>query len=569
MIGRSLPLLLALTLLLPAGCDKKSPADKPSPPEESKPDPDTQPPSFDWRKALQATPAEAAEALGEPSDCAEAGKAARAPEDADGARAASPPDPTADEPDFCRYPADQTPPGTYRIAGIAWVDGTPVALRLTPAEPVALSEQALETFGLPDLPVRRHRLEQTPDGQRPVLSYRADRIPAETPSPVAIDLRGDDVEGEAGATATLFAWTDAWPAVLEHVRLEGPAPVDDHLILARTFSGDSPLGNVAMEVGVDEVRLHRWADYGLRRPDADSPLTEVAPVVFERRRLSGPAEPDPDTGDDDAGDNESGWEADVERFILELQGALEEAERRGPRLTFTVAPTQTTPVGQLDELMMLIRGLTEAKIQLMGRRVATLGADFTRYADARAVNLQIASADAHLEGGKAGPRRGVLPDRGESYLDLTVTAGLEGFDVRAGGAKLPPVDDCPDPGPTLCLPDPNAEPTKAFAKAEQHHRDGDLPGADAAHQTAMALYDWPALYDLLTRLADRYPNARSIYVDSDPALPVALPMRVITLAADKLGDEEGTCVAEFADAEALLEAAPCGESMFPRATWLL
>lgn len=548
---------LAAALLVSPACDRdghESPDPTKATERADEPD-DPTPPDFDWRAALDSDEKARRDALGTPADC-----------DPDASTVESVDDvtPPAIADAMCRYPTDPSKGDAYTVDGLLFSEGTPIAIRLAPADDVPLAPSLVEEWNLPELPARRRLRLTDGDTFRRLLAYRADHIASETApgTPFGIDLVAKPDAPETLDYALVYATAADPAAVADELALEGPPAADEETILPAAPVGQSPLAENVLRLGVRTIELAPWRHDTV--PKTGESSVDPSPVTFSRDQFT-------DTAPPDAG----GWESAVDEFV----GALVDSRRKGERSsTFAVAATGTAPVGEVDELMGTMASMTETKFQFLTRAVDAFDADFTPYAATTALNVAFRPLAEGLPDGADIQRPGAgdeLPRRDDgAFLNLHVKTGLDGFEVRAGGEPIPPRADCPDPGPTVCTADRDVALESLVDRARRHHRDGELEKAVATLDKAMAAYDWAGLYATLDRVARQVPNSSHIFVETQASLPVAIPLRIIALARHRrAAPEKDGCARSFSSDAALFAADPCTKegrsvTMFDRPTWL-
>ena len=499
-------------LLALAACDRNSSnprqTDRPKAKKKTEPPPALEPPAFDWRAALSAPKKKRAEVLGDPVGCEPADELAEPPPAENGLYLG--------EDAMCRYP-DREPKSRdlYLVDGILFSAEVPVAVRLKPRRDLQIEPGVVDKLDLPNFAVVQRKLAGAPDDPRRVLSFRPESVPqgSAPPNPVAVDVVSTPDEPELVDAVLVYALTDAWPGVVDFVRLEGPTTVGKELLLPATMTDLSLLGNVFVQVGRDTFDLHRADDFP---PRPDPSTSALAPISFPRADLAG-------------SNNGEGWDTKLESFAEKLS----ETQPSGSKTTYAIAANHTVLAGELNELMMALDALTDATFQIVGRHVDSFESPFSPFARTNAINVDFRTGDEGLpEGGAAQIRTddGFLPRRGRGkLLNLRVIAKPHGFDVIAGDSTIPPQDECPDPGPSVCL-SKDIEIAEIVARAEKLQRDGEFEKSNAALQKALAAYDWEGLYATISDVAERVPESAYLFVETAPGLPVAIPVRVINLA---------------------------------------
>jgi len=544
---RSIAVRLAVVgaaVALFAACDERSETEEDtSEQEQADEEPDRTAPNVDWRAVAEANPAEAASKVGPfDEDCAPEQSLA----DIDPGPAAL----LSGLPGACRVSREAAEErATYRIDEISYSAGRPAAIELRPEVDVELAEAGLHALELPRFDAERGYAVAVEDRRVPVRSFRRERAEAdlEPGTPLGVDL----VAGERGDTTAERALVYvATPdnAGRQLAQWRGPSAVSARAILSASLHATSEHAGVAVELGLDEVRVRRWDDYPVRRPQS-----EVAPdpLTFSRDALGSSGE-------------DSSWESELEEFVMAYGTRGEGFAPDGPpRATFGIAATQTAPVGEIEALMGALEAHSRASFQWIVRAGDRVAPRFTDYPLRAGMRVEFSSDPPES-----------TSRTGESYLNLRVHASGAGFEIIAGGNTLPPVRGCQDPGPTVCPDASNPNLKEDLDRAKSLQKRAEPSGSDDAVDETLAQFDWVALYRNLRSIHDRYSNASRIYLSADPGLPVAAAVRMMNLARFRLRPSDAEdCGVDFESSDALLDAVPCEtdggdpKAMFDRQIW--
>jgi hypothetical protein len=175
----------------------------------------------------------------------------------------------------------------------------------------------------------------------------------------------------------------------------------------------------------------------------------------------------------------------------------------------------------------------------------------------RVVRMQVESAEpsaggkggsanklGNLQGGGDNPkararaRQRLRQPRG---LNLTVYIRSSGFDVGATGATLPPIEGCPDDGPTICLADPDVSPNELFVKARDEARRRNYDKSARLLEEGVSAYDFAALYRKVAAIKKQYPEASTVRLADPSGFLFALAIRVFdTLRLQRQAGPEAT-----------------------------
>jgi len=545
----------AAGVLLSAGCEKKEPRAPDGESErtdEAAAEPPPAVPEFGWERAANSAPTDVETAVGPfESEC----RPDESLRDLDSRGV----DELFDSPAGCQLAApEDDQPAKYRVRRILYSGGQPAAIELRPGRQLELpmAAEGLEELDLPHLEVVRSYSAGVEEGPRPVRAFRRERIDAGAGAGtlLGVDLVGSERQQRSSVAerAVLYLQTgDDTGRRLAQWR--GPPAADERLMLPAAIDPTAEHADVAVEIRLEEVRMRRWDDYPVRRP-----ASEVVPAElrFSRDALGG----------ENQGD-ESTWETNVEEFVASIPTDGDGAGNERPdipRATFGIAATRTTPVGELGALSGVLEGAARGSMQLVVRSAERVGPGFDPFPSRGALRFERSS----------GPPE-ATSRTGESFLNLRVEAGVEGFEIVAGGEPLPPIPGCRDPGPTVCVANPEVDLREQVDRSASLQRTGELREAHAALSEALDRFDWAALHRNLRRIHDRYSDASRIYLTADPGLPVAVLVRTMDVARFRLrptGVED--CSGAFSDNDELSGAVPCerddGEprTMFDRPRWV-
>lgn len=125
---------------------------------------------------------------------------------------------------------------------------------------------------------------------------------------------------------------------------------------------------------------------------------------------------------------------------------------------------------------------------------------------------------------------------------LTVEIGEDGFYVTdlseaPRGVLMPPVEGCPDEGPTICLRDGDRETTELFEAALEAASDGPGAPSNRALDDALKRYDFERLSELLADW-QRENEGTHASVTSNRDVPIAVTQRTIQAMREHHGDAE-------------------------------
>lgn len=200
----------------------------------------------------------------------------------------------------------------------------------------------------------------------------------------------------------------------------------------------------------------------------------------------------------------------VEKHFDEVRASLE-GERFPP---LQLAPAAGTSYGALTRVMYGagMTGFTRIKL-VVGRRSDLDESGRTLEADEWTPSLSV--INVALPPIKKGAGLGRKPP------DFRLTVGVEsdGIRVMDTGEMVPPKGDCDEPGPTICLRNPDAD-----SPVDRH--------------------DWAALYETIAKIHADHPNETVISVSADPSLPVGVVIRLIDVVRYERRTPDGTPLAD-------------------------
>lgn len=506
--------------------------------------PDRTPPNFDWKSALDASPAEIREAdAGFDGDCnpnAEVGALV-------GGDDVSP----FDLSHSCQLsrPGDS---GTdsYRVDRILYASGEALAVSLEPSADTPLSASLLEAWELPKRSIRRHRRVERTEGESRVISFRVDKLgpAAEEHGTIAIDLVGVPDNPDRLDRIFVYGTVESTEAH-EALRLGGPPTTSDELIVPASVSSTSTFADVSVVFGLSHVELRTWDDYTLRATDDSRP----GPARFSIEEST------PDAG-------EGSWESRLESFLETFRSRPKAEESEDARFTVGLAPNQTAPVGRIEEVLVALDQLLDSRYQIITRQTDTVGAPFSKFAPSSAVNFDLALGALEETNSRTG----------RDFLNLSIHATFEGFRLETAGTTLPPIDGCPHPGPTICLVETDRDLQALLERAQREQKNGALESAASALSELLWSYDWAALHRNVRDIRNRVGEANNVYLSADPGLPVTILVQAFDLTGFRFRKPESEeCGDEFTSNEELRGALPCTdefgelERLFSHPSWHL
>jgi biopolymer transport protein ExbD len=128
-------------------------------------------------------------------------------------------------------------------------------------------------------------------------------------------------------------------------------------------------------------------------------------------------------------------------------------------------------------------------------------------------------------------------------LDLTVTVGESGFYVAARDAREPPVEGCPDSGPTVCLNDDTVNIGDLTKQARSDFASGNSDAGQKKLRQIEDAYNWMALYNKLMEIKKMIEQNQDIKdtnvinITADPGIPYDLLIRTMDIARYKLAED--------------------------------
>ena len=490
-------------------------------------------PKFGWRDALREPPSIARGWLGRLQGCRPwRHLPAMGPDNAGFFR---PDDAVCQIPDPPQRPGDR-----YKITRLLYHEKSPTALVVEPTDAWPFSLAVAEELDLPEFSTVRRRLTEWRGERRHVISLRQEilRGDAEAGNAIAVDIISKTDDRDALDFVRL-ATMSAWPYSVDHVQIKGPAPIAKEMMLPKTTSTGDLQKGLAIRIGLQTVRMAPLGLYPVRRngDDADvDPVTATRDVVFGRKQPSGES-----------------WEDRVAAVVKQWANHQRDVELNPGPITVSVAPTRTVPFGKLKTIVGSVTDKEAVHLHLIGRRVDALGQELSRYS--RPANIALAPGD--MKGGSAEPT-----------LRIAITA--RGLNLTAAGEKIPPVERCPDSGPTLCRTTKDTDVMAQVEKARKMQRREDFEASEEHIEAALAAYDWEALYELAVSFRQKHPEARRIEIKANPGVPFAMIARAleVTRTPLKVGDGDD-CIDEFPEKTDFSEAVPCtseGEPLFDHRT---
>ena len=98
----------------------------------------------------------------------------------------------------------------------------------------------------------------------------------------------------------------------------------------------------------------------------------------------------------------------------------------------------------------------------------------------------------------------------------------------------PPIENCPEDGPTICLDDENAKLSSMVDQARTAFRNGKPSRGRAFLDQAEGIYDFRRLYNQLVVLKKSHPTEREVKITAASETPVQFVIRVILEAKSRL-----------------------------------
>jgi len=508
--------LVAVALLAAVGCEGEPPFTiSESNGSESAPQ---NLPEFGWRRALEQGPNAAEEALGSAEDCR---PDRRLPALRPGIRGFF-----EDDPRKCDFPDPESPEARYFVDAILYSRDNATALVLRPTERHGLSAEVLEQFDIPEPPVRRRRIVDWGGSERAVLSFRVDDLRGKIDhgAPIAVDLVAEPDDPDRLAFVRV-AVASSWPYSLDHVQLIGRRPIRRSMVLPRTNSGGRPGPGLYLEVGVDGFAVGPQLPFPIRR-NGDDP--EFAERAFEWPALEG------DVAAEDP------WRVEIEELSRRWMDYRRELGEVPTPVRYTLYSTQTAPYRRVARVVGGIASRVEAAFRVAGRYTETFDAAFDRFVRLRTVSVPFRAADA-----------------GSAPFAVDVT--YEGFDLRLDGERVPPVEGCPDSGPTFC-PTEQRDVAKLVERASSLQREENWAESDRSLRRALEAYDWRGLHNRLSREAADRAGAPTVALRPAPEVAFAVPFRLALLLQRRFSAPEGgRCLVEVPEEMAIEGARPCPE----------
>lgn len=549
-VRRRLTTLGAAALLVVSvspACERKSPerqepeARKHQRPPES---PERTPPKFDWRSALDASPTDVREAGGEFDGDCNPDAEVEALVSGDGVSPF----------EFSRSchlsRPDSSGADSYRVDRILYANGEALAVSLEPSVETPLSASLLEAWKLPELSIRRHRRIERDGGESRLISFRVDELgsAAEVNDPIAIDLVGTLDNPDRVDRVLVYGAVDSTEAH-EALRLGGPPTTSGELILPASVSSTSTFADVSIVFGLSHVELRTWDDYTLRTGDDSIP---------------GPTQFSVENSTSDAADGS--WESQLESFLEKFRSRSGTEGSENARFTVGLAPNQTAPVGRIEEVLLALDQLLDARYQIVTRQTDSVDAPFSKFSRSNAVNFDLALGAIEETNSRTG----------RDFLNLSIRATFDGFQIETAGSTLPPVDGCPNPGPTICLVEVDRDLQALLDRAQREQKNGAVESAASALSELLWSYDWAGLHRNIRDIRNRVGEANNVYLSADPGLPVAILVQAFDLTGFRFRKPDSDeCGAEFASNEELRGALPCTdeagelERLFSHPSWHL
>ncbi|MGM0559399.1 MAG: hypothetical protein ACQEVA_23650 [Myxococcota bacterium] len=437
----------------------------------------------------------------------------------------------------------------YRVRAITYLNERPIIVRLEPHSKTNVSRELLDDWGLPRLPFE-HQLR--PNDAKTLQAHLRYLVldPADAGAIRGIDIYPSiDRESPDGGFddydtvgfVRVYA-EDETHAMAWLIEQAGPPPATPELVLPRLDSSLSPddhLGDIYARVGLKSFQIGDRPVYPALPPDA--PMNRSDAPMLPRAELTG---------------ENARWLEDFEAPVAKRRTQAETLRRDfEPKLH--IAIDRSLPARELLQLVQNTHDAETSVFALIGRNVS--GTD-EQFEPGRG---EVVESNFTFLPREARPKQRPQ-DRG---LDLTVSIQSDGFAIDAAGEELPPLDGCPDDGPTICRRDTTLDADELVAEARRLQKAGELGASQQRVETILATYDWPRLYDTLTTLKEQYPDETVIAIEvAAPETIVAVVAQVMRTSRYKLrapNAEPDACAESFKDTDALRAAVPCavdGES---------
>jgi len=147
------------------------------------------------------------------------------------------------------------------------------------------------------------------------------------------------------------------------------------------------------------------------------------------------------------------------------------------------------------------------------------------------------------------------PEQEEEPLNLTIAINAKGFRIAARSAQLEPMSGCPQPGPTICLANPDVNVAAKFDAARSQLAKGQKEAADVALSEGVTAYNFRELYNTLVQVKKNYPKETVVNLTADAGIPYVVLVQVMDAVRYVREKDSYSTSAEFFDAEPKVEAA--------------
>ncbi len=146
----------------------------------------------------------------------------------------------------------------------------------------------------------------------------------------------------------------------------------------------------------------------------------------------------------------------------------------------------------------------------------------------------------------------------EPPLNLTIGISSSGFTIAATGAKLMPMEGCPDVGATICV-DKSADVTTFMGEVKSLRQQFDATRNNAfmeqSNEKLNAVeeaFDYRRLYNKLVDIKKKYPDETVVNLGADPDIPFEILVRTMDTVRFKRDSESDS--GEFASNEKFANA---------------
>ncbi|AWV89790.1 ExbD/TolR family protein [Bradymonas sediminis] len=146
------------------------------------------------------------------------------------------------------------------------------------------------------------------------------------------------------------------------------------------------------------------------------------------------------------------------------------------------------------------------------------------------------------------------PEQEEEPLNLTIAINAKGFRIAARSAQLDPMEGCPQPGPTICLANPEVNVAAKFDTARAQLAKGDVEGGEKALAEGWSAYNFRELYNTLVKVKKQYPKETVVNLTADASIPYVVLVQVMDAVRYVREKDSYSDTAEFFDADAKVEA---------------